>query len=867
MALDAGQRLGVYDILDAIGTGGMGEVYRARDTRLNRDVAIKVASEKFSERFEREARAIASLNHPNICTLYDVGPNFLVMELVEGESPRGPMPLDEALKIARQVASALEAAHEQGIVHRDLKPGNIKIRPDGTVKVLDFGLAKVGSRPASGEPAENSPTISMVATQAGMILGTAAYMSPEQARGKNVDKRADIWAFGVVLYELLTGKRLFEGEDLTETLAAVVKEKPDLSDVPPQVRRLLERCLEKDPKKRLRDISGVELLLEEQPAPATQAVAAPRIQRARWLWPAVAVVAVLGLAALAFVHMREKPPAVQVLRYTINPPAAATPRQMTLSPDGRHVAMIGPGDRGFQLWVQALDGLQPQALPGTYGASYPFWSPDGRQIGFFADGRLKKIAITGGPATSLCNALDARGGSWNQDGVIIFGTAGSALKRVGIAGGDPVVVSSVSTAAGQVFPQFLPDGRRFLYLDRSKSPGVYIASLDAPAASARLLLGDDSNAQYVPPLAGSSVGHLLFVRQQILMAQPVDPDAIKLAGDPFVVVEQISRGQTEGFYYFSVSGNGILVHQSGAAGARQHTWFDRNGKLLGTVGGLYTTSGRLALSPDESRLITERNAIPNGDLWITELERATESRFTLGEARLSMSPVWSPDGTKVAFAAASLGPRNSALNLYQRASDGTGQNELLLESNVPTIPTDWHGQYIVFRQAQSGRTGFDLFALPMSGDKKPMPLLISEFNETMGTVSPDGRWLAYASDKTGTYELYVRPFAPGKPAAGEWKVSLGDGRDPHWRGDSRELFFVTSTRKMMTVDVRAAGDALVRGTPRELFTVPYATAGYSLTRYAVTKDGQRFIMAAEPAGSTETDPIYVTVNWLAGISK
>src|SRR5262245_11182160 len=420
MSLDAGQKLGAYEILHAIGIGGMGEVYRARDTRLSRDVAIKITSEKFSERFEREARAIAALNHPNICTLYDVGPDFLVMELVEGEAPKGPMPLDEALKVARQVASALEAAHEQGIVHRDLKPGNIKVRPDGTVKVLDFGLAKVAPRTASGEATENSPTISFVATQAGMILGTAAYMSPEQARGKNVDKRTDIWAFGVVLYELLTGKRLFEGEDLTETLASVVKEKPDLTDVPAHVRRLLERCLEKDPKKRLRDISSVELLLEEQPTPSTQAVSSRPRQRARWLWPAVAGVAVLGFAALAFVHFREKQSLAQVLRFTIEPPGAVVTRQMALSPDGRHIAMAGTGELGLQLWVQALDELQSQPLPGTNGASYPFWSPDGRQIGFFADGKLKKIAIGGGPATSLCNAPEALGGSWSREGVIIF---------------------------------------------------------------------------------------------------------------------------------------------------------------------------------------------------------------------------------------------------------------------------------------------------------------------------------------------------------------------------------------------------------------------------------------------------------------
>src|SRR5579863_5502016 len=492
MPLSAGDQLGPYQILALIGAGGMGEVYRARDPRLNRDVAIKVSAAQFSERFEREAKAIAALNHPNICQIYDVGPNYLVMEFIEGASPQGPMPLEEALRIARQIAEALEAAHDKGITHRDLKPANIKVKPDGTVKVLDFGLAKIAAGPAAS--GENSPTLSIGMTQAGMILGTASYMAPEQARGKeSVDKRADIWAFGVVLYEVLTGKRLFEGEDVGHTLAAVIMQEPDLSGVPAQVRPLLKRCLEKDPKKRLRDITGMELLLESgagsQPAAASQAATRRPVA---WM-AAMAVLAVIAVA-LAILHFRETPPE-RPLRTSIALPENSAVHSFAISPDGRTLVIAAKTKGKQQIWLRPLDVLQARPMPGTEDATYPFWSPDSRYIGFFAQGKLKKITASGGPAQSLCDAANGVGGTWNRDDVIVFSAsvAGSAIQRVSAAGGVPTDVTK--TEGLYRYPMFLPDGRHFLYTDEtSEKRGVYLSSLDG--SENRRVLADTSSVAF-----------------------------------------------------------------------------------------------------------------------------------------------------------------------------------------------------------------------------------------------------------------------------------------------------------------------------------------------------------------------------------
>ena len=864
MPLAPGTRLGPYEIAALIGAGGMGEVYRAKDPRMGREVAIKVSAEQFSERFSREVRAIASLNHPNICTLYDVGPNYLVMELIEGPTlaeriRQGAAPLDEVLAIAHQIADALEAAHEKGIIHRDLKPENVKLRADGTVKVLDFGLAKAVG-PASAADPDHSPTLTLTMTAMGMILGTAAYMAPEQARGKPVDKRADIWAFGVILFEMLTGERLFKGQDVTMTLAAVVKDEPDFSKVPKRVERLLRHCLQKDPVQRLRWIGDMDLLLEAPPA----ARGAPHRSMSRKFapWATAALLLVIG-SAVSWIHFREpKPAAPQVLEYTIAAPEGRRVQSFAVSPDGRYLAISATAEHGEQLWLRALDSFQAQQIPGTESARYPFWSPDSRSIAFFSSNKLKKIAIGGGPALTLCESGTGLGGTWGSDGTILFGSVGAEIRRVPAVGGVPVPVTRSRTLAR--FPVFLPDSRRFLYTDNTagSATGFYAASLDAPSATPTKVSAD-SLPLYVPPLDPGQFAHLLFMRDQNLMAQPVDSVTLAPAGEVFPVAEQVSREPASNYSFYSTSQNGILVYLMGGADIRQHTWFDRTGKLLGTVGPLENTQGQLALSPNEKRLITYKGVGANSDLWIADLDRGTESRFSF-EASTNFAPVWSPDGTRVVFSSG----RGGSINLYLHAANGSGQDQVIAKTDSTTVASDWtrDGRYIIARETTAAG-GQDLVAIPTSGDPKPIPLLTSRFNEVMGTVSPDGRWLAYASDESGRYEIYVQPFSPGKPAAGKWQISLNGGRDPRWRADGQEMFYVSSENEMTAVPVKASADSFIPGTPKPLFVVRYPAENTTISRYAVTADGKRFIMAVEPETSAEAQPLRVVVNWLAGVKK
>ncbi|HYV62913.1 MAG TPA: protein kinase, partial [Bryobacteraceae bacterium] len=586
MSLSTGDKLGPYEILAPIGAGGMGEVYRARDPRLGREVAIKVSTSQFTERFDREARAVAALNHPNICHIYDVGPNYLVMEYIEGEAPEGPLPLDGALRIARQIAEALGEAHEKGITHRDLKPANIKIKPDGTVKVLDFGLAKVAQASSSAgleAGPTQSPTLSMAATQAGMILGTAAYMSPEQARGKPVDKRADIWAFGVVLHELITGKQLFKGEDVSHTMAAVIMQEPKFDEVPAEVRRLLRKCLEKDPKNRLRDIGDVWELMEDQAAsrPAPAPASAPSRSGLGWV---VSLVLAVAVGILAFLHLRETAPEMPALRTTILPPPSAEfnftqgAGLLALSPDGKKMVFGARNSDGKEpLWVRSLDGLTAQSLAGTEGATFPFWSPDSKSIAFFADGKLKKIDAGGGAVITLTDVTVGRGGSWNQDDIIIFGTNPiSEIQRVSSAGGAP---SPVSKEQGR-FPSFLPDGQHYVFeLERGQAVTLKIGSLDgSPSKELKNVGNSTSNALY-------SQGRLLYMREGILMAQPFDTKRLETSGEAVPVAEQVERVLNSGTVgAFSVSQTGLLAYRTGrqiAAGTSaglQMTWFDRQGK-------------------------------------------------------------------------------------------------------------------------------------------------------------------------------------------------------------------------------------------------------------------------------------------------
>jgi eukaryotic-like serine/threonine-protein kinase len=877
----------------------MGEVWRARDSRLSRDVALKVLPTAFTRdpdrlsRFRREAQVLAALNHPNIAAIYGFeesdGVQALVLELVDGPTladriAQGPIPFDAVLSIARQLVEALEAAHEQGIVHRDLKPANIKLRPDGTVKVLDFGLAKLADPVASGlhtgHSVASSPTLTTPAmTQLGMILGTAAYMSPEQAAGKPVDKRADIWAFGAVLSEMLTGKRLFEGETIAHTLASVLTKEPNWSTLPEHVQRLLRWCLEKDPKQRLRDIGDAKRLLVHQES-SDLARRDKLASNLRWKVGAAAVTA-LAIPALAItlVHFREEPLRPQVLQYTIPSPENGRIDTFELSPDGHYVVIALVGVRGFPLWIRALDSPQARALPGTEGATHPFWSPDSRYIGFFAQGKIKKVAVSGGPAQVLADAPSGRGGTWNRDAVIVFNPGfGAGLSRISASGGDLVSITEAASGT-HGFPQFLPDGRRFLYLAfGGKESGIYLGSLDSKES--RRLQPDNTNPRYLPPGTGHTSGYLLFVREQTLMAQSVDPQTLNANGEAFPVVEQVSRGRRTGDVYslYSISDENLLIYQTGAEGAGfEHTWFDRSGKELETVGGRIL-SRRFALAPNNKRVVVERSndQFITSDLWISDLEHRTDTRFTV-DASVNTFPVWSPDGRRIVFNSTRSG---GIANLYGRAIDTAGPDELVLESREPKFPFDWSrdGRFVIFVN-QSPKTNLDIWALPIQtgstaelGARTPVPLVQTRFQEWMGQLSPDGRWLAYLSDESGRVEVYVQRFSPaeaaaGKPVSGKWQVSTAGGAQPRWRGDGKELFYLAPDRKLMSVDVTSDGETFQRTAPRALFEMRanVAASGLYVYRYAPAPDGQRFLVSTD--ASTEAPPVNVVVNWLAAAAK
>jgi eukaryotic-like serine/threonine-protein kinase len=862
MAIPPGRRLGPYEILSAIGAGGMGEVYRARDPRLNRDVAIKVSNDQFTERFEREAKAIAALNHPNICQIYDVGPNFLVMEYIEGESPKGPLPLAEVLRIARQIADALEAAHDKGITHRDLKPGNIKIKPDGTVKVLDFGLAKFYVAPSASE--ENSPTLTMDMTQAGMILGTAAYMAPEQARGKeSVDKRADIWAFGVVLYELLTGKRLFRGEDVGQTLAAVIMQEPDLSAVPAQVLPLLKRCLEKNPKKRLRDIGDMELLLAGAP-PATAPVSttASRFGWVAWGVAAVAIVCTLGLSIL---HFRETPPQTDSLRFRIPWPENMSDAQPVISPDGRYLVFADLGVASGPLRLRPLNSLATQSLPGTEGAFLPFWSPDSKSIGFFAGGKLKRIEVTGGPAITLADAVSPVGGAWGPDqngGVILFTPTlnGSPILRISAGGGtvSPVTKLRPDEASNRL-PCFLPDGRHFLYLVTHEASHavhntIHVGDLSSPEDS---VIGEaDSQAIY-------SQGLLLFAKQGTLMAQLFDAQRRVATGNAAPLEQQIQ--QLSGFFggssAVSASTNGLLVFRSGLGnGSSQLIWVDRSGKQLGTLGKPGNIRD-LKFSPDRKSVVATLGPTStqnNSAIWIYDTIRGLSTRFTF-DPGFDSDAVWSPDGRNIIFASR----RKQFFDLYRKSSDGVGNEELLYSDNLDKEPTDWSadGKFLLYRAVTSGT---EVWVLPLTPERpgaplKPYPFARSPFNESDAQFSPDGQWIAYNSDESQRGEVYVARF----PDAGSKRqTSVAGGSTPRWRRDGKEIFYVAPDGKVMSAAVAVKGDALQVGEVRLLFSPP---ANVSIDTYEVSADGQRFLIL--PEQQTLNEGVTVVLNWAAGLKK
>jgi len=883
MPLQPGDKIGPHEILAPIGAGGMGEVYKARDTKLNREVAIKVLPAALAQdperlaRFEREAKVLASLNHPNIATIYGIeesnGVRALVMELVPGAPLQGPLPLETALDYARQIADAVEAAHDQGIIHRDLKPANIMVTPAGMVKVLDFGLAAVAQPSTAGTSSpQNSPTLTMAATQTGMIMGTAAYMSPEQAAGKPVDRRADIWSYGVVLYEMLVGKQLFGGETISHTLADVLRAPIDFDqlskETPRAVRDLVKRCLDRDVKKRLRDIGEARIVLSgplEEAAPASST--APSRARLGRIWPAAAAVLALALGAVSFIHFRETPPPEQTLRYTVTAPESSQVHSFAISPDGRTLVIAASVSGKLQLWLRPMDALHAQPMAFTEDATYPFWSPDSRQIGFFAQGKLKKIAASGGPAQSLCGAPDGRGGSWNRDDVIVFTPAsGGTIQRVAAAGGAPV---DLKIKDGR-HPAFLADGRHFLYTMTSAATvaeqgGIYVGSLDGKEN--RRLLADRSRAVFAPPAGRDRNGHILFVRENTLMAAPFDATRAQPSGDVFPVAEGVSLTSNTDYVPATVSDNGVRLFQNVAGGAHnQLVWYDRSGKLLGSVG----SPGAVwepAISPDATTVAYARDAVgSNSDIWLHDLIHHVERRFT-ADASQNNTPVWSPKGDRIVFRST----RSGQQQLYQKAASGTGREELLPTTDNNKFASQWSrdGRFIVITD-NSGKDGLDLWFLPVGEgpDRKPVKFLLTPFQEGQGQISPDGHWMAYASDVSGQNEVYVRPFPP---AEGEWRVSTTVGGQPRWRGDGKELFFVAADGRMMATPVRAAAGpkpVLDFGAPTPLFDshITAATGTFAF-QYDVTADGKRFLVATNTSTVSSSPPLTVVTNWTAGLKK
>jgi serine/threonine protein kinase/WD40 repeat protein len=838
--LSPSRTVGNFQILELIGRGGMGEVYRARDTRLARDVALKVLPDRLARnpdalaRFEREAKVLASLNHPNIAQIYGVEDGALVMEFVEGESPKGLLPFDEAWEIASQIAEGLEYAHEKGVVHRDLKPANVKITHEGVVKLLDFGLAKAFSDPTD-EPA-HSPAINAGATVPGMILGTAAYMAPEQARGKKVDQRADIWAWGVTLYELLTCERLFKGDDVAATLVQVLTKEPDFERVPPQVRRVLQECLEKDPKQRLAAIGDAKkFVVSDRPVSPRSG---RRLRNLGWVAAAATAVVALGVS---FVHFRET--AQRVLRLSVAVPDDIAPAGfLLLSPDGRRLAISGFSEGKYGIWLRSLDSQQLKRLSGTDGTRNAFWSPDGRNLGFFADGKLKIISVNGGPPQTLCNAGLFSAGTWNSDGVILFETEGS-LEQVRVTGGECKQLFRAAGEIGHSYPAFLPDGKHFLYtvhrVEEAKR-GIYLASLDQ--SEGRRLLPDDSSVVFAPKSQGGKHDHLLFLRDTTLIAQPFNAETLQLAGDAFPIAAHATKDLND-VVAASASANGLLAYVSNPAGNdHQLTWLDRRGNELEKVGPR-TNLFSAALAPDAK---TAAIARPQQGLWLLDLTRNVESRFTfppLGGA----APVWSPDGSRIVF--------SSGNDLYVKNANGGGREEALLKNGNLKRATDWSrdGRYLLYTE-NNPKTGFDIWYLPNplspANDKKPVPYLRTEFREGRGQFSPDGRWVAYESEESGRREVYVRPFPSG---AGKRRISSNGGGHPRWRGDGRELFYLQSLSpfrsRLMVVPIQPRSNQVFEsGAPKLLFEFP-AELIAEVFPYSPAPDGQRFLVKVQAGNS------------------
>jgi Tol biopolymer transport system component len=857
----------------------MGEVYKARDTRLDRTVAIKILPETlaadphFRERFDREARAISQLTHTHICTLYDIGEQdgtaFLVMEYLDGETladrlKKGALPLDEALKIAIQIADALSTAHRHGIVHRDLKPGNVMLAKTGA-KLLDFGLAKANGLTIAGTGLSKLPTTPPNLTAQGTILGTFQYMAPEQLEGDNADSRTDVFAFGAMLYEMVTGQRAFEGKNHASVIAAILKyEPPPVSSLrpltPPALDRLVKKCLAKDPDRRWQSASDLrdELTwIADTGATASGVGAMPpaaiaRAPRERLAWTMVATALLLAavLAAPAALYVRRTAPDLPLTRLDLVTPPTTEPFSFALSPDGRQIVFVGATESGSKLWLRPLDQTTAQPLAGTDRARAPFWAPDGRAIGFFADSSLKRIDLTGGPPQFLANTPIPLGGTWSRNGVIVFEST-SGPRQVAAAGGTAMALAQLTR--GDRWPQFLPDGRRFLFY--APGQGVYVGSLDG--GEPKRVMAAESAAAYAPP------GYLVLVSQGVLVARRFDEMLGVVSGGPMNIASTVGTETGTFRGAFAVSAGGVLAYRGGAATRRQLVWVDRAGKTLGVLWPPEDTGlTSLDLSPDGRQVAVARIVQGDLDIWLIEVARGSASRFTFARGA---SPVWSPDATRLVFRS-----NRGTQDLFEKPANGATDEQPLLVTPQEKAPLSWspNGQFLLYA-VQDPKGQSDLWALPMmAGEHKPVPVATTGFDEVQGQFSPDGRWVAYASNESSErYEIYIRPF-PG--LGGKSQVSTGGGIYPRWRRDGHELFYVAPDNRMMATPIQiAAGDTVIPGAPVALFATRLTTgntgnAGFSSrAQYAVAADG-RFLLNVT-ADDADSSPITIVQNWTAGL--
>ena len=892
MTLSSGTKLGRYEIRSQLGVGGMGEVYRARDTQLGRDVAIKVLPSAFAvdqdrlRRFEQEACAASALNHPNILVVHDIASHdsapYVVSELLEGETLRkriGGTALGQrrAIEYALQIAHGLAAAHEKRIIHRDLKPDNIFITNDGRIKILDFGLAKLTQ--VDDEPVQTDIPTRRVDTDPGVAMGTVGYISPEQLKGHAADQRSDIFSFGAVLYEMLSGRRAFHRETRAETMSAILKEDPpELSNtnkgISPGLERLVNHCLEKNPESRFHSARDLVYALEalsdsavsSQTEPALPVRPAPVKWRGRMPWIVTGLFAMLAAFAFLLPYLRPaQKQEVEAVRLTIPPPARGVVSTLSVSPDGRRVVYGAPNTDGKQvLWLRSLDSTTAQPLPGTDNPFFTtFWSPDSRFLGFVSstDNKLKRVDVNGGAPQSLANAPNGRGGTWNRDGVIVFAPAAEGpLSRVSSTGGPVTEVTALDQSRKEIshrYPWFLPDGRHFLFFARGatyEGNSVCVGSLDSKEF--KRLINADSGAVYSPP------GYLLYVREGTLMAHRFDLERLELKDEPIPIADAvIGFDLTSNLARFSVSENGVLVYYGGTEFNKADLiWVDRKGRQIGEVAKA-ADYGYIRLSRDNKRLVTAlRDPSTRWDLWIFDLADGGQTRFTFDSAN-EVFPIWSPDGARIAFSS----NRSGQVNMYQKLSNGSGNEEQILVSDQPIFCNDWSsdGEFIVFHKL-SGTTRADIWVLPLSGDRRPFAYLETQFGEREARFSPNGRWIAYTSDETGPREVYIQSFPIGR---GKWQISRGGGGPPKWRADGKEIFYVSGDT-LMSVEVKMVGDTFEMATPQPLFEIRGAPLPGALggAAFDASADGQKFLIGISVQEATFT-PITVVLNWTADLRR